>query len=335
MIQQISPPWQTVDWQNALKSVITSPDELIGLLNLPESMRAELNAGSERFGLRLPKTLLNRITQSNPDDPVLKQFLPTKEELIPVDGYVDTPLEEDNHNPHPGLLHKYASRVLLITTGMCAVNCRYCFRRNFDYKENTPGKAGLTPALNYIREDASIEEVILSGGDPLNLSDAHLHWLLTTLATIPHVKTIRFHTRTPVVIPERITTDFLNLLDTDRFQFVFVLHINHAQEIDDNVQLAMKCLRQKALLLNQSVLLKGINDTVATQAALCRRLIAIGIIPYYLHLLDKVAGAHHFDVTLQNAKNLLASLQECLSGYAVPRLVREIPGAAGKQLVSY
>ncbi|MFI4956635.1 MAG: EF-P beta-lysylation protein EpmB [Gammaproteobacteria bacterium] len=333
MIQQISPPWQTVDWQNALKSVITSPDELIGLLNLPESMRPALHEASLRFGLRVPKTLLNRIEKGNPHDPVLQQFLPVGDELKTVEGYVATPLEEDNHNPQPGLLHKYASRVLLITIGSCAVNCRYCFRRNFAYKENTPGKAGMAPALDYIRQDASIEEVILSGGDPLNLSDGHLHWLLTTLAAIPHVKTIRFHTRTPVVIPARITTEFLNMLDTERFQFVFVLHINHAQEIDAHVQLAMQCLRQKALLLNQSVLLKGINDTLETQVALCRRLIAIGVIPYYLHLLDKVAGAHHFDVDEANGVSLITGMQRLLPGYAVPRLAREIPGNSGKKIV--
>lgn len=334
MIQQISPPWQTVDWQNALKSVITTPDELIGLLNLPESMHPEITSASERFGLRIPKTLLNRIVKGNPDDPVLKQFLPTGEELKTVDGYVDAPLQEGNYNPAPGLLHKYAGRVLLITTSTCAVNCRYCFRRNFPYQENTPGKAGLTPALNYIRNNASIEEVILSGGDPLNLSDSHLDWLLTTLATIPHIKTIRFHTRTAVVIPQRITADFLNLLDTQRFQFVFVVHANHAQEINDEVHLAMQCLRQKALLLNQSVLLNGINDTAATQIALCRRLIAVGIIPYYLHLLDKVSGAHHFDVTaVESADALMTTLQHSLPGYAVPRMVREIPGTLGKQVV--
>lgn len=333
MIQQIRPSWQTKDWQNALKTVITSPDELILLLNLPESMRDGLVAASEQFGLKVPRTLLGRIQQGNPNDPVLRQFLPQAEELRTVEGFVDTPLEEEKYNPHPGLLHKYKGRVLLITTSHCAVHCRYCFRRQFDYEDNIPGKAGLEPALDYIRHDSSIEEVILSGGDPLNLSDGHLHWLLTVLSRIAHVKTIRFHTRTAIVVPSRITLEFLNILDTSRFQFVFVVHTNHAQEIDDHVHIAMGRLRQKGLLLNQAVLLAGINDTAETQIALCRRLIEIGVLPYYLHLLDKVAGAHHFECDEPRAKAIIATMQRTLPGYAMPRLVREIAGAPGKQIV--
>lgn len=334
MIQQISPSWQTKDWQNALKTVITCPDELIRLLNLPESMRPALVSASQSFGLKLPRTLLGRIRPGDPLDPVLQQFLPVAQELEAVPGYTATPLQEEDYNPQPGLLHKYAGRVLLITTSHCAVNCRYCFRRHFPYEDNIPGRAGLEPAIQYIREDTSIEEVILSGGDPLNLSDGHLQWLLSVLAGIPHVKTLRFHTRTAIVVPARITQEFLDMLDTTRFQFVFVTHINHPQEIDDHVAVAMSRLRQKALLLNQSVLLKGINDTAEILIALSHRLIEIGILPYYLHLLDKVAGAHHFDLDETRATALLSALQHSLPGYAVPRLVREQVGSASKQIVA-
>ncbi len=333
MIQQNNVPWHTRDWQNALKEIITSPDELIELLNLPESSRAGVRAASKSFPLRLPKTLLGRIQRGNPEDPILKQFLPTEAELQHHDGYTATPLEEKNYNPHSGLLQKYSGRVLFIATQHCVVNCRYCFRRHFNYHENTPGKLGLQPALTHIRQDLSIEEVILSGGDPLNLTDAHLNWLLNALAEIPHVRTIRFHTRTAVIVPQRITSDFLSILNTKRFQFVFVLHTNHAQEIDDHVHLSLNALRTKALLLNQSVLLKGVNDTVEVQYHLSRRLIACGVIPYYLHLLDKVAGAAHFDTLENKAIDLMKELQQLLPGYAVPKLVREVPGQGSKMIV--
>jgi EF-P beta-lysylation protein EpmB len=296
-------------------------------------MREQLVAAHQQFPLKLPRSMLKRIKPGDLSDPVLQQFLPTGAELEKVAGYVASPLEEHAHNPHPGLLHKYAGRVLLIMTQQCVIHCRYCFRRHFDYDANTPGKKGLEPALDYIQQDNTIEEVILSGGDPLNLTDHHLAWLLNKLADIPHVKTIRFHTRTAVMVPQRITSDFLNILDTQRFQFVFVLHMNHAQEIDHDVTIAMHCLRMKALLLNQAVLLHGINDTVDAQIALCRRLIAIGVVPYYVHLLDKVTGAHHFDVSESAACSMIQSLQAALPGYAVPTLVREVPGSTSKQVV--
>ena len=270
----------------------------------------------------------------NPLDPLLLQVLAVKEEVESVPGFVTDPVGEAKMNPLPGLIHKYEGRVLLTLTTACAINCRYCFRRHFPYQNNNPGRSGWQPVLDYIRQDSSIHEVILSGGDPLLAADAILGELIAQLDAIPQLTTLRFHTRIPVVLPERINTALLDLLSTTRLQKVIVLHSNHAQELDNNVAQACVALKQVSChLLNQSVLLKGINNNVATLVALSERLFACGVLPYYLHLLDKVAGAAHFDLPEESALTLYRELQGRLPGYLLPRLAREVAGKASKTIL--
>ena len=267
-------------------------------------------------------------------DPLLMQVLAVGDELEAIDGFVADPLAENLTNPLQGLIHKYRCRVLLTVTGACAVNCRYCFRRHFPYQDNNPGRNGWQPVLDYISTDTCIHEVILSGGDPLLASDNVLSELFAQLAEIPHLRTLRIHTRIPVVLPERITEAFINLLATTRLHTVVVLHSNHPQELDNDVLNACAALRKVGChLLNQSVLLAGVNDNAKTLAALSERLFACGVLPYYLHLLDKVQGAAHFDVSLDDAVVIFRELQALLPGYLVPRLAREEAGKKNKTLI--
>jgi len=267
----------------------------------------------------------------DPTDPLLRQVLPLGEEALPAPGYVTDPLQEAEHTPARGLIHKYAGRVLLITSPACAVNCRYCFRRHFPYGDNSPSRAQWEASLEHLRTDPSITEAILSGGDPLAASDRQLAWLVERLEAIPHLRRLRIHTRLPVVIPDRIDAALLDWLGKSRLQKVVVLHINHAQEIDPAVVDACARLKTAGVtLLNQSVLLRGVNDSVDALAALSERLFEAGVLPYYLHVLDPVAGAAHFDVPDGQARELVAGLREVLPGFLMPRLVREVPGEGSK-----
>lgn len=267
-------------------------------------------------------------------DPLLLQVLASVDETVTVAGYVVDPLDEAGHNPLSGLIHKYHGRVLLTVTGVCAVNCRYCFRRHFPYQDNNPGRAGWQQALEYIRGDDSIAEVILSGGDPLLASDAVLGELISQLDDIPHLRTLRWHTRVPVVLPERIDASFLALLSASRLRKVMVLHCNHARELDASVFAACQALRDAGChLLNQSVLLKGVNDCATVLAGLSERLFDCGVLPYYLHVLDKVAGAAHFDLPTQQAQAIYADLQARVPGYLLPKLAREEAGKRSKSLL--
>lgn len=318
-------------WQDQLSDLVTDPMELLQLLNLhPEQLNLSAEA-LQNFPLRVPRPYLERIKPGDPRDPLLLQVLPSAAELLSVPGYSSDPLQENAVNTHPGLLHKYAGRVLLITTQSCAIHCRYCFRRHFPYSDNRPGREQWGATLDYIASDTSISEVILSGGDPLATSNTYLKWLIEALAGIPHLQRLRLHTRLPIMLPDRVDSTLLNMLGAWKGQVVVVLHSNHAQELDGQVDAACRRLQEQGIvLLNQSVLLKGINDTVSALAELGERLFAAGVLPYYLHMLDKVAGAAHFAVDEAQALQLMDGLRARLPGYLIPRLVRELPGASSK-----
>ncbi|MEQ6915991.1 EF-P beta-lysylation protein EpmB [Halomonas aquatica] len=318
-------------WQTQLARAIRDPLELCRRLGLDEALHGGAEAGHALFEVRVPEAYLARIRPGDRADPLLRQVLPLGEEALPTPGYVADPLAEVEHTPAPGLIHKYAGRVLLIASPACAVNCRYCFRRHFPYEENAPSRAQWDESLEHIRRDTTIREAILSGGDPLAANDRQLAWLVERLEAIPHIRRLRLHTRLPVVIPDRIDDTLLGWLGSTRLQKVMVLHINHAHEIDEAVVAACERLKAAGVaLLNQSVLLQGVNDDIETLAALSERLFEAGILPYYLHVLDPVAGAAHFDVSDAKARELVAGLREVLPGFLMPRLVREIPGETSK-----
>lgn len=321
-------------WQQLLSESLISPEKLIERLELPEDSLSDLIAGHQLFQLRVPEPYLNRIKPGDPQDPLLLQVLPQVTETLLKTGYITDPLKEKKSNPIPGLVHKYKSRVLLITSGACAINCRYCFRRHFDYSENVLSKQRITEICNYLQDHSQINEVILSGGDPLATSDTRLEYLLQSLARIPHLKRVRIHTRFPVVIPQRVTEELLNALQISRLKVVWVMHINHAAEIDEEVTKACQRLISTGMpVLNQSVLLKGINDNPETLTALSEALFDTGIQPYYLHVFDPVQGAAHFDISDHEAIKLWQQLQKELPGFLLPRLVREIPDRESKTLL--
>jgi EF-P beta-lysylation protein EpmB len=323
------------DWQQLLSHTIDDPAELLRLLELPDALLAEALAAAGDFPLRLPKPYLNRIRKGDPDDPLLRQVLPLGAERLHVPGYVTDPLAEMAANHHDGLIHKYKGRVLLILTGACAINCRYCFRRHFPYDDNRLGPEQWQQVLEYLRQQPQVNEVIFSGGDPLATSDKRLARMIRDLADIPHLSRIRVHSRLPVVIPQRVTDSLIDALTGTRLQPVMVLHANHANEIDAEVDLAVNRLKRAGVtMLNQSVLLRGVNDSVEALQALSERLFAAGVLPYYLFVLDAVAGAAHFDVSDNEAKALMQALQAELPGFLLPRLAREIPGRPSKTLLA-
>lgn len=318
-------------WQEQLADLVTDPQELLALLGLSPAQVGLAPEALKGFPLRVPRPYLARMRHGDPQDPLLLQVLPLAAELLEVPGYGPDPLQEQDANAVPGLLHKYAGRVLLITTQSCAIHCRYCFRRHFPYADNRPGRAQWQQALDYIAADPSISEVILSGGDPLATSNTYLEWLLQELGSIPHLQRLRLHTRLPLMLPDRVDRTLLDLLAAWRGQVVVVLHANHAREFDAEVDAA--CTRLRAIgvqLLNQSVLLQGINDSADVLCNLSERLFAAGVLPYYLHQLDKVAGAAHFAVPDARALQLVGEVRSRLPGYLVPQLVRESAGDAAK-----
>ena len=331
MIQASLHSLQPKPWQSELASAISDPAELFELLQLPHELLSSSLAASETFSLRVPHNYIARIKPGDINDPLLRQVLPLGDELVAKKGFVSDPVGDLQAMPVPGLLHKYQGRALLVTTGACGVNCRYCFRRHFPYADANPAADDWQPALDYIREDKTITEVILSGGDPLSLSDVRLENLSKTLAEIPHIQRLRVHTRLPVVLPSRVDKSLCQWLENSPLQTIIVLHINHAQEL--NNELKQACLSLKATgstLLNQSVLLKAVNDDLATLAGLSEALFASDILPYYLHQLDPVAGASHFAVPDEQAKKLHNSLKNQLPGYLVPKLVCEKAGHLAK-----
>lgn len=322
----------TDDWQNQLRNVITSRRELLDTLGLSASDLGIAGSACEEFPLKVPRSFVRRMEPGNPRDPLLLQVLSTQQEMADTPGYFRDPVGESGATiPQRGIIHKYHGRVLLIVSSGCAVNCRYCFRRHFPYNENQNSRQQWRDAMRYISADSSIEEVILSGGDPLVATDGQLQQLVAQIAAIDHVQRLRIHSRLPVVIPERVTDTLLDAITHAELQTIMVIHCNHAREIDESVGAGLTRLRHRDIItLNQAVLLAGINDNLETQLALCQRLFATGTLPYYLHLLDKVQGAAHFDVPENQARTLLAELSARLPGYMVPKLVREIAGANSK-----
>lgn len=318
-------------WQLDLAHAVSDPAELLHLLELDATLLAPARAAGREFALRVPHAFVARMRKGDPADPLLRQVLPLGEELIETPGFSRDPVGDLASRAAHGVLHKYHGRVLLITTGACAINCRYCFRRHFPYAEENARSGQWQAALQYIGGDTSISEVILSGGDPLSLSDTALAPLVEALQHIPHLRTLRIHSRTPVVLPSRVDEHLLAWLGACRLRKVVVLHANHAHELDVAVTRAVAGLHAAgATVFNQSVLLRGVNDSVEALAALSEALFSAGIIPYYLHLLDRVQGAAHFEVNEARARELMHGLRARVPGYLVPRLVREVAGAASK-----
>ncbi|GAA3701847.1 EF-P beta-lysylation protein EpmB [Oceanisphaera sediminis] len=319
-----------INWQKELGQAFTSPEQLLHYLQIDAAPWQSGFRARQLFPMRVPRPFADKMRPGDARDPLLRQVLPLGEEFEQVPGFVTDPLDEHD-SALPGLLHKYESRVLLVVRGGCAVNCRYCFRRHFPYADNSPGREGWREALDYIAAHPEINEVILSGGDPLMARDDHLDTLITGLEAIPHLKRLRIHTRLPVVIPARLTEALQQRLGQSRLQAVMVLHINHANEIDDELSSRLAPLRQGGItLLNQSVLLAGVNDDADALCQLSERLFEAGVMPYYLHQLDQVEGAAHFAVSDRQATALLADMLTRLPGFLVPKLVREIGGEHSK-----
>jgi len=323
------------NWKKILQEASTSSQELLNKLSIEDSSLIS-GLANEDFPLRVPAGFISRMDQSDPDDPLFKQVWPSVEEENEAAGFIKDPLNEVNRQVTPGLLHKYPGRVLLVLTGACAIHCRYCFRRHFPYSDANPSGENLNRAIEYLQNDSSVTEVILSGGDPLSVSDERLSELVSRLDEIPHLKRLRIHTRFPVVVPERINDACLEWLTKTRLQLAIVLHVNHANELDKSVEQAILKLRNHNIsLFNQSVLLKDVNDSARALVALSEALFAYGIIPYYLHLLDPVAGASHFEVDESSAKLLMLEIQKILPGYLVPRLVREDCDTPHKTIIAF
>lgn len=322
------------DWQTQMQQAVSDPLQLLQRLGL-ESLLPELSASAaSQFRLRVPLAYVSRMQHGDSNDPLLRQVLPLTAEMQDVAGFSDDPIADQAHLRVPGLIHKYHGRVLLICTGSCAINCRYCFRRAFPYNDNSISPQHLQAALQYIAADASIHEVILSGGDPLSLANHKLVQLGAALLAIGHVRQLRVHTRLPVVLPDRVDSGLCDWLQTLSQPAVVVLHCNHAREIDASVRAACQRLRATgAMLLNQAVLLRGVNDSCADQIELAHALLGCGVLPYYLHQLDRVSGAAHFLVPDDRAKSIHAGMRAALPGYLLPRLVRDVPGAEAKSPV--
>lgn len=335
MITRSISPTQPPRWQSLLAHGVRDVGELLARLDLdPAQAPSPIDLDSP-FPLRVPLGFVARMRRGDWNDPLLRQVLPLATESAHQPGFVLDPVGDGPSRRPGGLLHKYHGRVLMVLTGACAIHCRYCFRRHFPYSEAHAARSRWQEAWDYLHDDTSVEEVILSGGDPLSLPDEKLSELTHALSEIPHIKRLRLHTRLPIVLPERIDDALSSWLENRRFQWVIVVHSNHARELDQTVAEALgKMSRTGAVMLNQAVLLKGVNDTVDAQIALSKRLFAIGVMPYYLHLLDRVAGTAHFEVGQTHARALIGQLAAQLPGYLVPRLAREEPGKPAKQVLT-
>ncbi len=321
-------------WQKELANALKNPLQLLKLLDIsPESVPLSLKA-RKCFPMLVPLPFIAKMKKGDIHDPLLKQVLPVTEEELISEGYSLDPLQEHN-SAAPGLLHKYRSRVLLILKSGCAVNCRYCFRRHFPYQDNNINKKQLQEIITYIEAHPEVNEVILSGGDPLMSKDDFLQYLLNALDSMPQLTRLRIHSRLPVVIPARVTKQLCSMLKKSRLKVVLVLHINHANEIDSAFTEAISKLQQAGVqLLNQSVLLKGVNDSSQALIELSEALFSANILPYYLFLLDKVQGAQHFDLEEKKAQLLIKEMSLALPGYLVPKLSREIAGQKSKTIIS-
>jgi EF-P beta-lysylation protein EpmB len=325
---------QYASWQDALKDAVRDRQELLRLLDLAPASLDDTNDSEEQFPLLVPRGFVARMQPGDPADPLLRQVLPVADELLQAPGFVTDPVGDVAAMRRPGLLQKYRGRALLVTTGACAVHCRYCFRRHFPYWQAPRSLAEWRPALDEIADDQSLDEVILSGGDPLMLVDQILGQLFDALAAIGHLRRLRLHTRLPIVIPERLTDRLVAMLRGCGLTPIIVVHANHANELDRHVARALAKLSEAGIvLLNQAVLLAGVNDSAKAQIDLCQRLVDLRVMPYYLHQLDPVAGAAHFEVPIETGRRIIEELRLRLPGYAVPRFVQEIPGKPGKTIL--
>ena len=335
MIPQTPSVLPNQSWQIALANSIKKPEELLAQLGLTDRLVAIDAAALKQFPLRVPKSYINKMRRGDPQDPLLRQVFPLIDETIDNHNFVTDPVGDQLAITSPGLLQKYNGRALLLTTGACAIHCRYCFRRHFPYNESNPLASQWQQTLSTLHQDTDIDEVILSGGDPLALTDQKLAQMVSELEQIQHLKRLRIHTRLPIVLPERINDALLDWISNTRFKVVMVIHANHSNELTTIEAKALKTLTDANVqLLNQSVLLKGINDSVTALADLSEKLIEMAVVPYYLHLLDPVAGASHFDVSEEEGIKLIEQLRAKLSGYLVPRLVREQQGKTSKTIIS-
>jgi L-lysine 2,3-aminomutase len=322
-------------WRDTMRDAIRDPIELCRSLQLPPDFEPAAIRASRRFPLFVPRPYLRRIRPRDIHDPLLRQVLPLEDELADVPGFTQDPVGDMLAKQESGILQKYQARVLVIATGACGINCRYCFRRHFPYAEIPKLSRDTMKWVEEIRRDSSIEEVILSGGDPLTLPDSQLATLMDKLSTITHVRRVRFHTRMPVVIPSRVTDELCRWMINDQFATVLVVQSNHPNEIDGQVEAVLARLaRAGVLLLNQSVLLRGVNDNADTLAKLSRRLLDCRVVPYYLHQLDRVAGAAHFEVPLERGIQLVQQLRVRMAGYGVPRFAREVAGQTSKEVLA-
>lgn len=328
----LQPAHAPARWQQLWRDAVRDPRELLTLLDLQPASLAISDAAAAQFPLRVPRGFIARMRRGDANDPLLRQVLPLDDEMRPMPGFTLDAVGDSAAKAASGVIRKYNGRALLIATGSCAVHCRYCFRRHFPYAEETAAAAGWRDAVALIASDPGIEEVILSGGDPLSLATAKLAELTDALARAPHLKRLRIHTRLPTVLPERVDDALLAWLSGLPWPVTVVLHANHANEFGGQVDKALARLRTAgAVLLNQAVLLRGVNDSVNALATLSERSHAAGVLPYYLHQLDRVAGSAHFEVDDARARALHAALAVRLSGYLVPRLVREVAGDTGKR----
>lgn len=319
-------------WQQLWREAVRDPSELLAMLGLEGAVPDISHAAAQQFPLRVPRGFVARMRRGDPRDPLLRQVLPLDDEMKPMPGFTLDAVGDSAAKAANGVIRKYRGRALLVATGSCAVHCRYCFRRHFDYASETAAADHWREAVELLRADAGIDEVILSGGDPWSLSTPKLAELTDALASVPHLKRLRVHTRLPVVLPERVDAPLLAWMRSLPWPVTVVLHANHAKEIDCSVEQACRALRETgATLLNQAVLLRGVNDSVDALAALSERSHEAGVLPYYLHQLDRVQGAAHFEVSDGDARQLHAALSARLSGYLVPRLVREVAGDPGKR----
>ncbi len=327
-----SPRTPPARWQQLWRDAVRDPRELLALLDLDAVAATLSEDATAQFALRVPRGFVARMRRGDLLDPLLRQVLPVDAEMRAVPGFSLDAVGDGAARTAAGVIQKYRGRALLVATGSCAVHCRYCFRRHFPYAEETAARDGWRDAVAAIAADPSIDEVLLSGGDPLSLATPKLIELSDALRAIPHIKRLRIHSRLPVVLPERVDAALLEWLSSLPWPVAFVIHANHANEFDASVDTAMTALRDAgATLLNQAVLLRGVNDDVDALAALSERSFAAGVLPYYLHQLDRVAGVAHFEVEDARARQLHTELAARLSGYLVPKLVREIPGDTGKR----
>ncbi len=330
MITQNTPFREALSWLDYLAEATNDPEKLLEQLNLPKERFKQDIAARRLFPLRVPQPFIEKMEKGNPHDPLFLQVMSSQQEFFQTAGFSRDPLQEQQ-SAVPNILHKYHNRVLLMVKGGCAINCRYCFRRHYPYTRSTASRSRLSAALAYLKEATDIREVILSGGDPLMLPDHHLQELGAALEAIPHLRRLRIHTRLPVVLPDRLTPELTDWLTAIRLQPVMVLHANHSRELSHRHRPALATLGERGVtLLNQSVLLAGINDNVQTLCDLSEKLFSVGVLPYYLHQLDRVAGAVHFEVTDQVALELHRQMSARLPGYLIPRLVRELVGAPSK-----